>query len=414
MGPPATPAVGDAARSAEARQELFGGSNRTRGCFSWARGRSYGRYNRRVRVLATREELTLGLRELEGAPRYYIDTEFESSKRGKRLSLIQISRGDEVYVVDVLGLPSLQDLGAVVLNAETEWVLHAGLQDVELLLAEFQATTPPSLFDTQVVWSLVGPEASVSLAFLQFRILGVRSSKGYQADDWLRRPLPQAQLEYAASDIVHLPALEQDLRQRTRELGRDHLIDPVCRELLVPAPPPAMPLTFESYRNAWQLDGAGQNALRALIDWHNALAPDAPSVQSRTLLSIASRLPANLRELSRIKGVSSQLSRTHGAHIVSLLQRARDTTPSGDVLEPLDYASFEYFVHEARLMLIRAELSAELRIAPDLALPMALLRRMLQRVNAAGDLRAASVELAGWRAELLGAAFARQVERWRV
>lgn len=381
--------------------------------FSWARASRNGRYNRRVRVLATREELTLGLRELEGSPRYYIDTEFESSKRGKRLSLIQISRGDEVYVVDVLELPSLQDLGAVLLNAETEWVLHAGLQDVELLLAQFQATTPPSLFDTQVVWSLVGPEASVSLAFLQFRVLGVRSSKGYQADDWLRRPLPQAQLEYAASDIAHLPALEQDLRQRARALGRDHLINPVCRELLLPAPPSAMPLTFESYRNAWQLDGAGQNALRALIEWHNSLPPDAPSVQSRTLLSIASRLPANLRELSRIKGVSSPLSRAHGAHIVSLLQRARDTAPSGDVLEPVDYASFEHFVQEARLMLIRAELSAELCIAPDLALPMALLRRMQQRANAAGDLGAASIELTGWRAELLGAAFARQIERWR-
>lgn len=365
-----------------------------------------------MRLLATREELTLGLRELEGASRYYIDTEFESSKRGKRLSLIQISRGDEVYVVDALELPSLQDLGSVLLNPETEWVLHAGLQDVELLLEQFQATTPPALFDTQVVWSLVGPEASVSLAFLQFRVLGVRSSKGYQADDWLRRPLPQAQLEYAASDIAHLPALERDLRKRTRDLGREHLIAAVCRELLLPAPPAAMPLTFESYRNAWQLDGAGQNALRALIDWHNTLPPDAPSVQSRTLLSIASRLPANIRELSRIKGVSSQLSRTHGAHIVSLLQRARDTAPSGDVLEPLDYASFDHFVQEARLMLIRAELSAELCIAPDLALPMALLRRMQQRANSTGDLRAASVELAGWRAELLGAAFARQVERW--
>jgi hypothetical protein len=119
-----------------------------------------------------------------------------------------------------------------------------------------------------------------------------------------------------------------------------------------------------------------------------------------------------VRELSRIKGVSSHLSRAHGAQIVSLLQRARDTAPSGDVLEPLDYASFEHFVLEARLMVIRAELSAELRIAPDLALPMALLRRMQQRANAAGDLRAAGVELTGWRAELLGAAFTRQIERW--
>jgi ribonuclease D len=365
-----------------------------------------------VRVLATQEELNSGLRELEGAPRYYIDTEFESSKRGKRLSLIQISRGEEVYVIDVLQTPSLADLAAVIFDPSSEWVLHAGLQDVELLLAEFANNTPPALFDTQVVWSLLGPEASVSLAFLQFKVLGVRSSKGYQADDWLRRPLPKAQLEYAAQDIAYLPALEQHLRARAEQLGRAHVIPSVCRELLLPTPHAPQLLTFESFRNAWQLDGAGQSALRALIDWHNSLPGDVPLLQSRTLLSIASRLPANVGDLGRIKGVSSHVCRTYGQHIVRLLQRARATAPEGEALQPLDYGSFEDYVREARLLLIRAEICAELSIAPDLAFPMALVRRMHQRAKAAGDLAAAKVELSGWRAELLGDAFTRQLARF--
>ncbi len=364
-----------------------------------------------MRVLATPEDLALGLSELEGAPRYYIDTEFESSKRGKQLSLIQISRGEEVYVIDVLGLSSLGDLGAVIFAPACEWVLHAGLQDIELLLGQFQQSSPPTLFDTQVVWSLTGPEASVSLAFLQFKVLGVRSSKGYQADDWLRRPLPRAQLEYAASDIVHLPALEGELRRRARELGREHVIADACRELLLPEPAGATLLGFESFRNAWQLDGPGQSALRALIDWYNALQPGALALQSRTLLSIASRMPTNMRDLSRIKGVSPNLCRAHGAQIVSLLQRAKATAPAGEALEPVDYASFDDFVREAQLSLVRAELCAQLRIAPDLALPMALVRRMQQRVKAAGDLRAAATELSGWRASLFGEAFARHLER---
>jgi ribonuclease D len=365
-----------------------------------------------VRVLATPEELTLGLRELEGASRYYIDTEFESSKRGKQLSLIQISRGGEVYLIDVLELASVADLGAVIFAPGTEWVLHAGLQDVELLLAEFERQEAPNLFDTQVVWGLLGPEASVSLAFLQFRVLGVRSSKGYQADDWMRRPLPKAQLEYAASDIVHLPALERELRARAVELGREHVIAEACRELLLPEPAGTTLLGFESFRNAWQLDSAGQSALRALIDWYNGLAPGELQLQSRTLLSIASRMPANMRELGRIKGVSPNLCRVHGGHIVSLLQRARATAPLSEAIEPLDYASFDDFVREARLSLVRAELCAELRMAPDLALPMSLVRRMQQRVKAAGNLSAASAELSGWRANLFGTALARHLARW--
>jgi ribonuclease D len=351
------------------------------------------------------------VRALRGAPRYYIDTEFESSKRGKRLSLIQISRGDEAYIVDALQLPSLEELGDVLFAPGTEWVLHAGLQDVELLLLMFDRTTPPDLFDTQVVWSLVGPESSVSLAFLQFRVLGVRSSKGYQADDWIRRPLPKAQLEYAAQDIAYLPALERDLRQRAAQLGREHVIHAACRELLVPAPAAPSVLSFESFRNAWQLDGVGQSALRALIDWYNALPPDTAPIQSRTLLSIASRLPTNVRDLSRIKGVSPGLTRAFGAELVGLLSNARAAASLGESLEPVDYASFEDYVREARLLLARAELCAELHIAPDLALPMALVRRMLARAKLSNDLREGASQLEGWRAELLREPFVRHVEQ---
>jgi hypothetical protein len=77
-------------------------------------------------------------------------------------------------------------------------------------------------------------------------------------------------------------------------------------------------------------------------------------------------------------------------------------------LEPSDYANFDDLVREARLMLLRAELCAELSIAPDLALPMALIRRMQQRANSARDLSVASQELRGWRAAVLGAGFLRR------
>lgn len=364
-----------------------------------------------MRVLSTAAELALGLRELEGAPRYYIDTEFESSKRGKRLSLVQVSRGDEVYIVDALALESLEPLGEALFRPGSEWVVHAGLQDIELLLERFGRDEPPAAFDTQVVWGLTGPEASVSLAFLQFRVLGIRSNKGYQADDWLRRPLPRAQLEYAAQDIAHLPAIERHLRERASKLGREHVIHEACREFLLPAPAAPVPLSFESFRNAWQLDGAGQSALRALCEWHNALPREANGLQSRTLLAIASRMPKNVRELSHIKGVSASLCKSDGPQIVALCQRARAAAPAGEELEPSDYASFDDLVREARLMLARAESCRDASIAPDLALPMALVRRMHQRAKSAGSLDAAKQELSGWRADVLEPGFSRHIER---
>jgi ribonuclease D len=366
-----------------------------------------------VRVLASVEELRGALPAFEGQSTFYIDTEFDSSKQGKTLSLLQISCGHEIYVVDALRLASLTPLAPALFAPEARWVLHAGLQDVELLLREFGEAEPPRLFDTQIAWGLLGPEASVSLAFLQFKLLGVRSAKGYQADDWLRRPLPQAQLAYAAEDIAHLPELERALVERLSALGRAHVVSEVCRELLLPKPAAPTLLTLESFRNAWQLEAQGRAALLALLDWHNALPePERSRMPPRTLLSIASRLPLSVKDLSRIKGVSAPLCRNHGAALVALMKQAALATGEGlETLEPQAYATFEDYRAEARLALARIELAAELSIAPDLVLPMAIVRRMLPRVKAAGSLVAGAEELSGWRAELLKAPFIEHARR---
>src|SRR5690606_14709067 len=146
-----------------------------------------------------------------------------------------------------------------------EWVLHAGLQDVELLLERFRKPKPPKLFDTQIAWALLGAEASVSLAYLQYQILGLRTMKTHQADDWMRRPLPDAQLRYAASDIEHLPEIYRVLNGRLVEANRLGLVPELCHEMLWPKPelPPA--LTLASFRNAWQLHPKNQAVLRFLI-----------------------------------------------------------------------------------------------------------------------------------------------------
>jgi ribonuclease D len=370
-------------------------------------------FNGGVHVLASLEELHGALAALLGQSTFYIDTEFDSSKQGKTLSLIQISCGGEIYVVDALRLPSLEPLAPALFAEGVRWVLHAGLQDVELLLREFDEPEPPRLFDTQIAWGLLGPEASVSLAFLQFKLLGVRSAKGYQADDWLRRPLPSAQLAYAAEDIAHLPQLEAALAERLARLGRTHVVYEVCRELLMPKSAQPTTLTLESFRNAWQLEASGRAALGALIAWQNALPePERARVPSRTLLSIASRLPLSVKDLSRIKGVSPSLVRGHGAALVALMKQAANADGAGlELLEPQAYATFDDYRAEARLAFLRAEVCAELSLAPDLALPMALIRRMLPRVKAGASVEAGAEELSGWRAELIKPVFVEQARR---
>src|SRR5690606_32234061 len=120
--------------------------------------------------------------ESQDVPRLCLDTEFESNRSGTKLCLFQISAGNTNFLVDPLRLRDLSPLGDLLSDKSIEWVLHAGLQDVDLITKELRVETPKRLLDTQVAWALLSPEASVSLAYWQFKLLDLRSEKAHQAD----------------------------------------------------------------------------------------------------------------------------------------------------------------------------------------------------------------------------------------
>lgn len=351
------------------------------------------------------EDLSKVLDALRGAPAYYIDTEFEATRRQTTLSILQISAGQDIYLLDALNLKNMPELGDVLVRDEVEWVLHAGLQDVELLLESFRKPKPPKLFDTQIAWALLGAEPTVSLAYLQYQILGLRTMKTHQADDWMRRPLPDAQLRYAASDIEHLPEIYRALSGRLVEVDRLGLVHELCHEMLWPKPELPPTLTLASFRNAWQLHPKNQAVLRFLIEWYNGLpAWERERVpQSKTLLSVASRMPKNTADLLRIKGVPPNFNKAHAESIVRGIHRAaREVDLSEFVqIDPLPYATFDDVRLDAWLTYMRAEVCAEVGAAPELLLPTRVMQRIKEQVCASGQRRSLIDALEGWRLELL-------------
>lgn len=361
------------------------------------------------------QDLPKVLEALRHAPVYYIDTEFEATRRQTTLSIVQVSAGKEVFLLDALRLQRMTELSEVLVRDDVEWVLHAGLQDVELLLDCLRMPKPPKLFDTQIAWALLGPEACVSLAYLQYRILGLRTMKTHQADDWMRRPLPEAQLRYAASDIEHLPQIHQALSERLAAADRLGLVPELCHEMLWPKPELPPPLTLASFRNAWQLHPKNQAVLRFLIEWYNELPGwERERVpQSKTLLSIASRMPKNAADLLRIKGVPPNFNKAHADTIVRGIHRAaREVDMSAFVqIDPLPYATFEDVRLEAWLTHMRAEVCAEVGGAPELLLPPRVMQRIKERVTQSGRREEATEALEGWRLAVLGEPMRRLVSK---
>lgn len=155
--------------------------------------------------------------------RYALDTEFHRERTYfPQVALVQIAWFDPgntdptVVLVDPLAV----DLApfAKILDSPAVCVLHAGVQDLEVLDLAC-GTIPNVLFDTQIAAGFLGV-SSGSLASLLDKYLGVTLSKGDRLTDWLRRPLTDNQLSYAAGDVDHLLQLTDLLTAELEELGR--------------------------------------------------------------------------------------------------------------------------------------------------------------------------------------------------
>jgi ribonuclease D len=355
-------------------------------------------------LVASSLQLKEASAKLAGAPRYYLDTEFETAGPSKRLCLVQVSSGSkEVYLIDPLALPDLEPLAGAISRPDAEWVLHAGNQDVSLLRDALHLEGYPRIFDTQVAWGLIGAEYPVSLAYLHYRILGIRSAKSEQAGPWMTRPLTPEQLDYAAGDVDHLPDLRDWLAKRLGDLGREALVHEVSAETILPEP--VEPLTLDDFRNAWQLDASGQAALQHLIGWCNGL-PAAERMEAphpRTFLTLAKLLPETGAELAKIRGIFFPWAKRQGDAFTGKLMRASAAaTREGFVpLEPPPYNTFERILAGSWIRKGAAEVCAELSLAPELAFPERVVRQMIQAVEERKTRASAAELLTGWRERFL-------------
>lgn len=361
-------------------------------------------------VLIEREEQLDALaRELGTAGVYHLDTEFDSRAARTTLCLVQLCAEGEIYVIDTLALPNLRPLAVKLGDTSSTWVIHGAHQDIPLLRHALGLTDVPQLFDTQIAWGLASPEPAASFSYLNFKLLGLRSSKQHQGDDWLRRPLTHSQIAYAAHDVETLPSLHSRLRERLVELGRESLATVACRDILCAPEDSWEPLSIESFRNAWQLEAAGQRALHDLIEWYNSMGPEerrhAP--EPKLLWSLANRLPKSLETLRQVRGLPRNLASSYQQRILSIMRSTeRAASHEAPLLLPPPYATFERLQLDAWLEYVRCVACAKAQVAKELVLGGQRLRKLRDVVSKNGLEAfgpAVLAEIMGqWRAELLG------------
>lgn len=152
-----------------------------------------------------------------------IDTETLGLVPGRdRLCVVQLSRGDgSADVVQIArGQARAPVLEALLGDATVTKLFHYARFDVAVLFKAFGVMTT-SIYCTKIASKLARTYTDRhGLKDLVRELLGLEISKQQQSSDWGAETLSEAQLAYAASDVLHLHALRARLDAMLAREGR--------------------------------------------------------------------------------------------------------------------------------------------------------------------------------------------------
>ncbi len=142
-----------------------------------------------------------------------------------RLCVVQLSRGDgNAEVVQILpGSPAPANLIRVLGDPNVQKIFHFARFDLAVLFRHL-GVMPGPVYCTKIASKLARTYTDRhGLKDVVRELVGVDLSKQQQSSDWGADSLSQAQLDYAASDVLHLHAARDRLNAMLAREGRTDL-----------------------------------------------------------------------------------------------------------------------------------------------------------------------------------------------
>jgi len=159
--------------------------------------------------IETPEDLKFLNKELLQCSHVAIDTEFRrTTKDNMKLALLQLNDSNEIYLVDCLLIKEPKAICSFLYCEDVTKIFHSCREDLEALYS-WSENEVLHIYDTQIANSLLGGSFSISYQDLVKNKLGLKVSKEQTRTNWLKRPLTEDQLNYAASDVLYLIDLYQ-------------------------------------------------------------------------------------------------------------------------------------------------------------------------------------------------------------
>jgi ribonuclease D len=287
-----------------------------------------------MQPITTTEELAQVCARMARHPFVTVDTEFlRETTYYPLLCVAQIASPDEAFVVDALapGI-NLAPFFNLLTDENVVKVFHAARQDIEIVW-NLAKKIPHPIFDSQVAAMVLGYGDSISYDQLVQRITGDLLDKSHRFTDWTRRPLTDAQLTYAVSDVTHLRDIYVKLSADLEKRGRLNWVEAEMGVLTSP----------ETYRmepeKAWERLKSRvrkPKELAVLIEiaaWREREAQSRDVPRSRVLKDdvvgdIAVQAPTTVERLGQLRSLPKGFERSRwGEAIVEAVIRGIERDP---------------------------------------------------------------------------------------
>ncbi len=354
-------------------------------------------------LIATTSDLAAVCARMAKHPYVTVDTEFlRETTYYPLLCVAQMASPEEAVVIDALanGI-DLTPFFALMANESVMKVFHAARQDIEIVW-NMAKTIPHPIVDTQVAAMVLGYGDSISYDQLVQRITGDALDKSHRFTDWTRRPLSDAQVAYALSDVTHLRDVYLKLAADLEKRGRSSWVEAEMDVLTSP----------ETYRadpeRAWERLKSRvrkPKELGVLIEvaaWREreAQTRDVPRgrvIKDEVIGDIAVQAPTTIERLGHLRSLPKGFERSRwGEQIVDAvkrgLERDVETLPRLDRFRPAanGAATVELLKVLLRMTAERHGVAAKVIATID----------DLDRI--AADDQADVPAMKGWRRELFG------------
>jgi ribonuclease D len=360
-----------------------------------------------MKTITTTADLAAFCTAAKDHPYVTIDTEFLRERTyWSKLCLIQMAlpgkAGEAVLVDPIEGADmSMEPLYDLFRHEATVKVFHAARQDLEIFFVEGRVFPKP-LFDTQVAAMVCGFGEQVGYETLVKKIAHEPLDKTSRFTDWSRRPLSDAQKDYALADVTHLRVIYEFLAAQIIKTGRQKWVEEELTILTDPATYTVHPDEAWERVKTRTTSGRFLAVVKELARFREDFAQSRNIPRSRVykddaLLELASTRPANVEELGRSRLLLREARRGEIADGILSAVKAGMDMPSDQMPKP-DLSRDQLQVNPALADLLRVLLKAkseELGVAAKLIASAADLDAI-----AAGERELDALK--GWRREAFG------------